>query len=97
MIPVLLIAVPLIAGLISFMLRDRASGRWSLFASLLTLVVSLVAVAVPQGSRELAVNLEWLSGLNSRFALNLDGLALILCLLTTLAFPIIFIATGGEQ
>jgi NADH-quinone oxidoreductase subunit M len=97
MIPVLLIAVPLIAGLISFMLRDRASGRWSLFASLLTLVVSLVAVAVPQGSRELAVNLEWLSGLNSRFALNLDGLALILCLLTTLAYPIIFIATWGEQ
>ena len=97
MIPVLLIAVPLIAGLIGFLLKDRASRGWSLFASLLTLGISLIAVAMPEGSKELLVNVEWLTGLNSRFALRLDGLSGILCLLTTLSYPIIFIATWGEQ
>jgi len=97
MIPVLLIAVPLFAGLVAFMLKDGAARGWSLFASLVTLVIALIAVALPGGSAELAVNVEWLTGLNSRFALQLDGLAGILCLLTALSYPIIFIATRGEQ
>jgi len=97
MIPVLLIAVPLLAGLIGFMLKDGAAKGWALFASLVTLGISLIAVALPDGSKELVVNVEWLTGLNSRFALHLDGLAGILCLLTTLSYPIIFIATWGEQ
>ena len=40
MIPVLLIGIPLLAGLIGFSLKDAAAKSWSLFASLLTLVVS---------------------------------------------------------
>lgn len=97
MIPVLLIAIPLLAGLIGFGLKDAAAKGWSLFASLITLVVSLAGLALPEGSKLLAVNMEWLSGLNSRFALSMDGLAQILCLLTALSFPVIFIATWGEQ
>ena len=97
MIPVLLIAIPLLAGLIGFGLKDTAAKGWSLFASLITLVVSLAGLALPEGSKLLAVNMEWLSGLNSRFALSMDGLAQILCLLTALSFPVIFIATWGEQ
>jgi NADH-quinone oxidoreductase subunit M len=97
MIPVLLIVVPLVAGLISFMLKDADAKGWSLFASLITLGVSLAALAMPAGSPLLSADAEWLSGLNSRFSLNMDGLAQILCLLTALSFPIIFIATWSEQ
>ena len=54
MIPVLLIAVPLLAGLIGFMLKDGAAKGWALFASLVTLGISLIAVALPEASKELA-------------------------------------------
>ncbi|HEX3079807.1 MAG TPA: NADH-quinone oxidoreductase subunit M, partial [Puia sp.] len=40
---------------------------------------------------------EWMGGLNSRFAIGLDGMGQILCLLTALAFPIIFVSTWKED
>lgn len=97
MIPVLLIAVPLLAGLIGFTLKDGAAKGWSLFASFLTLGLSLAGIALAEGSKHLAINVEWLPSLNSRFSLAMDGLSQILCLLTALSFPIIFIATWGEK
>ncbi|MEO6963451.1 MAG: NADH-quinone oxidoreductase subunit M [Puia sp.] len=96
MIPVLLIVIPLLAGLISFCLKDAAAKGWTLFASFITLGVSLIAIALPDESKQLAVNVAWLTTLNSRFSLSMDGLAKILCLLTALSFPVIFIGTWNE-
>ena len=97
MVPVLLIGIPLIAGLIGFSLKDAAAKGWSLFASLLTLIVSLVGISLPRDSQLLSFSTEWMGGLNSRFAVGLDGTGQILCLLTALAFPIIFISTWKEE
>lgn len=44
-----------------------------------------------------AVDLTWLQVLNSRFVLQVDGLAKILILLTAISFPAIFIATSKNQ
>ena len=44
MIPVLLIGIPLLAGLIGFSLKDTAAKRWALFASLLTLGVMVASI-----------------------------------------------------
>ncbi len=97
MVPVLLIAIPLLAGLIGFFLKDSAAKGWSLFASILTLGASLASISLPDASGHLAIKTEWLSSLNSQFSLSMDGLAKILCLLTAVSFPIIFIATWSEQ
>ncbi|HVY74292.1 MAG TPA: NADH-quinone oxidoreductase subunit M [Puia sp.] len=98
MIPVLLIAVPLVAGLLAFLMKDGGARGLALFASLLTLVVAIWSVAEPNGSKLLEINTDWISGaINSRFALSMDGLAKILCLLTAISFPVIFISTWGEQ
>ena len=56
MVPVLLIGIPLLAGLIGFSLKDAAAKRWALFASLLTLTVSVVGICLPGDSRELSFN-----------------------------------------
>jgi NADH-quinone oxidoreductase subunit M len=97
MVPVLLIGIPLLAGLIGFSLKDAAAKSWSLFASLLTLAVSLVGISLPKDSRQLMFNTPWMGSLNSHFAIGLDGTGQILCLLTALAFPIIFISTWKED
>jgi NADH-quinone oxidoreductase subunit M len=94
MIPVLLIAVPLVCGLFGFFIRDaRLAKCWSLFASLLTLGFSIGGLCVAQSSSALFTNVEWLPALGSRFTVSLDGMGQILCLLTALAFPMILIAT----
>ncbi len=97
MVPVLLIGIPLLAGLIGFSLKDAAAKGWSLFASLLTLIVSLAGISLPRDSKLLSFSMEWMGSLNSRFAVGLDGTGQILCLLTALAFPIIFISTWKEE
>jgi len=97
MVPVLLIGIPLLAGLIGFSLKDAAAKGWSLFASLLTLIVSLAGISMPRDSKLLSFSTEWMGGLNSRFAIGMDGMGQILCLLTALAFPIIFISTWKED
>ncbi len=97
MVPVLLIGIPLLAGLIGFSLKDAAAKTWALFASLLTLGVSLFGISLPKDSRQLIFNEPWMGSLNSHFAISLDGTGQILCLLTAIAFPLIFISTWKEE
>src|SRR5579872_219255 len=94
MIPVLLIAVPLVCGLIGFLLRSERGARgWALLSSLITLAVSLWGLGVHKGSNLLQHSSAWLPDLGSRFAVGLDGLSTILSLLTSVCFPLIFIST----
>jgi NADH-quinone oxidoreductase subunit M len=98
MIPVLLILIPLISALSGFFIRSGPLAKsWSLFASLLTLVVSLVGLALPSTQPQLQFDSEWLSSLGSRFSVSLDGMGQILCLLTAISFPIIFISTWRDD
>jgi NADH-quinone oxidoreductase subunit M len=97
MVPVLLIGIPLLAGLIGFSLKDLAAKGWSLFASLLTLAVSLTGICLSPGSSQLAFSTPWMGTLGSHFAIGLDGTGQILCLLTALTFPIIYISTWKEE
>ncbi|HEX9514148.1 MAG TPA: NADH-quinone oxidoreductase subunit M [Puia sp.] len=98
MIPVLLIVIPLVSGLAGFFMKNEKSARgWSLFASLVTLVISLWGLALSKGSPLLNADVEWLPSLGSRFAVGLDGMGQILCLLTAISFPIIFIATWRDE
>jgi NADH-quinone oxidoreductase subunit M len=98
MIPVLLIGIPLLAGLIGFSLKDVAVKRWALFASLLTLSVAIYGIFLPANSGMLKFSTDWMGdNLKSQFAVSMDGMSQILSLLTALAFPIIFIATWKEE
>src|ERR1700749_1426502 len=98
MIPVLLIVIPLVSGLLGFLIRSDGGARaWSLFSSLVTLAVSLVGLGLAKGGALLHTSGEWLPDLGSRFAVGMDGLSQILCLLTAISFPLIFIATWRDS
>ena len=98
MIPVLLIAIPLIGGLAGFFIQNEKSAKgWSLLVSLLGLVVSLWGLTLAAKSPLLSADVEWLPALGSRFAVGLDGMGQVLCLLTAVAFPVIFIATWRDS
>ena len=44
-------------------------------------------------AKYLAHQSEWMSTLGSSFSVKLDGMGQLLCLLTAISFPLIFIAT----
>lgn len=98
MIPVLLIVVPLLTGLVSFFLKKEGLARiWSFISSLVTLVITLLSFNYFGTHDDLYANAEWMPLLGSSFSVGIDGLGKILCLLTAIAFPVIFGSTWHHQ
>jgi len=93
MIPVLLILIPLVGGLVNFFLKgENAAKSWALLASIATLVVALWSINQPDAAL-LSYDAPWLVQLGSRFSFTMDGVSSLLCLLTAVSFPLIFVAT----
>lgn len=90
MLTVLLILIPFIAGIFSFAIKGNAARSWALVAAIVTLVVTLAGLA---GIGNLSYNVSWIPQLGSRFAVTQDGMASMLCLLTAVSFPLIFVST----
>ena len=97
MIPVLLVLVPLLCGIVSFFIRsERTVKTWALVSSLVTLVVSLLGLTFLKSENFLTAEAEWIPMLGSSFYLKLDGMGTLLCLLTAVAYPAIFISTWHQ-
>ena len=98
MIPVLLIVIPLLSGLAAFFVKSEKSVKaWALFAAIATLAVSLLGLTVLKKPADLHFEAEWLPMLGSSFSVGLDGMGQTLCLLTGIAFPVIFLATWNNS
>ena len=71
---------------------------WALFSSLVTLVISLLGLTVFNEAKYLEhpVLNGWQT-LGSSFSVKLDGMGQLLCLLTAVSFPLIFIATWNSH
>ncbi len=95
MLTLLLILIPLLGGLISFAIKNDGVKTWAIASSLITAVLGFVALYLFKQNPEaemLRLNLPWIEMLNARFVIQLDGMNLMLCLLTAIAFPLIFLA-----
>jgi NADH-quinone oxidoreductase subunit M len=95
-IPHLLIFFPLVAGVITFVIKKDSSVKaWSLFSAVITLLISCASLYYKNDIdlNGLAFNYEWLKYMGASFSVSLDGLGRVLTFLTAVSFPIIFIAT----
>ena len=98
MIPVLLIVIPLVSGLLAFLIKqEKGVKTWALFSSLVTLVIAILGIAVFHKASYLQTQVAWLPELGSSFSVTMDGMSKLLCLLTGIAFPGIFIATWNTS
>jgi len=94
MIPVLLILIPLVAGLAAFFIkRESAVKSWALVASIAALTVSLLGLTLLNHEKYLSQHYNWMQALGAGYTVKLDGLGSVLCLLTTLSYPLILIGT----
>ncbi len=94
MIAVLLILIPLLAGFISFFIKEEKMVRsWSLFSSFATLALAFYCFTLADGNKNLHYTTEWLTALNSSFSVKMDGMAKLLCLLNAVAYPLVLISS----
>ena len=93
MISLLLILLPLLTGLAAFFIKDEKLVRtWAVLTSLATLAIAILSLCCMNDTKSLNYHCEWLPSLGASFSLKMDGVAQLLCLLNTIAYPLVFIA-----
>ena len=99
MMTVFLIFFPLFLALVLFALRPSNARSWALAGSLIELIGSLV-VAIgfsPAQSYQYVVDVPWVSSLGLHFAVGIDGIGLVLVLLTTVLVPLIILSSFNSS
>jgi NADH-quinone oxidoreductase subunit M len=87
-----LVALPLVGAFVLFLLRgDRAAKVWALLVTLLNAGLSLqlyTGFNSATAQYQFAEDLAWIPALHIRYTLGVDGISLLLVLLTTLLMPL---------
>src|ERR1700758_4063638 len=96
----LLIIVPLIASLLLFIMKGEAVKKAALGFSIIEFALSIAAYLQFKNdatSKMLALNCTWVESLGIKFAVGLDGISLLLVLLTTFLVPLIILSSYKSE
>ncbi len=96
----LLIIIPLIASLIVFLMKGKTARSAALIFSILEFGLSLAALGVfkaSPASKQLILDCTWVESLGINFAVSLDGMSLLLVLLTTFLVPLIILTSFNSD
>lgn len=96
MLALTLILIPLIGSLVLLLLKGSSVGsskNTALVASLATLAVAIYAFTTFSTQTTIGVKYSWMKDLNINFHVSIDGISLLLVLLTAFLVPLIIIST----
>lgn len=100
MLTLFLIFFPLLASLVLLLTRPQNAKVWALVASVIELAVSLV-VAFQFDKANSAVqftfNTPWITSLGLNLSVGIDGISLLLVLLTTVLVPLIIYSSFATE
>ncbi|HEX8038800.1 MAG TPA: NADH-quinone oxidoreductase subunit M [Chryseosolibacter sp.] len=99
MLTLFLIFWPLVATLVLFILRPDEAKRWALAASLLEMALCLTMTFAFDASRtaQFVVDQPWVASLGINFHAGIDGITLLLVLLTTVLTPLIILSSFKQN
>jgi NADH-quinone oxidoreductase subunit M len=92
MLPILLISIPFVFSLLLLLLKGNMVKQIALLGSLVTFGVSLYTYNqynINSADPNLIVNNAWIVAIGSNFSMSIDGVSVILVLLTGLLVPLI--------
>ncbi|MBX9852667.1 MAG: NADH-quinone oxidoreductase subunit M [Cytophagaceae bacterium] len=91
----LLILLPLLAGLVIYVLDDSKAKIFALGAAILEFVISLITFLrfSPEGGIQFDINVRWIKSMGIYFNVGMDGISLLLVMLTTFLVPLIILST----
>ena len=96
MLILLLILIPLVSGILSFAVKGNGAKVLAAIASFATLAVAAMA-AVQGSSAPLDFSTPWIPHLGITFSLHADGMSAMLCLLTAIVMPVVFISNWNKE
>jgi NADH-quinone oxidoreductase subunit M len=99
MLTLFLIFWPLLATLVFFAIKGQEAKRWALAASFIELAIALVMAILfdPSEGAQFVVNYSWVQSLGINFHMGVDGISLLLVLLTTILTPLIILSSFKNQ
>jgi NADH-quinone oxidoreductase subunit M len=104
MIALLLILIPLLAGLVCFALPKNNSSTYSVLGVMVSLSLIILSyygrtmlTSDNNTSTSLAFSQNWITDLGISFSVNATTLSLLLTLLTGIVFLCIFLITAGKE
>ncbi len=94
-----LIFLPLVAGLIAFLFNNKAVKYLAFAAAIVELGVGLSAyhLSVLTSDVQFSMNIPWIETLGINFYIGMDGISLVLVLLTTLLTPLIILSSFNTE
>jgi len=98
MLTIFLISWPLFAALMLLVLRPQNAKPLALAASFVELIASLILAFQfnKAGGLQFDVHLPWVASLGISFAVGVDGISLLLVLLTTVLIPFIILSVRPD-
>lgn len=99
MITLVLIFFPLIAGLLLLTVKGKQVRGIALAASIIEFGIAMVALSQYQynASTQFEVNYNWIATLGITFHIGMDGISLLLVILTTFLVPIIILSSFKKE
>lgn len=95
----ILIFLPVAAAIITAFLKNGAAKHAALFFAVAELAVALFFLArfVPDASMQFVTSARWMPKMGVYFSAGIDGISMVLVLLTTLLVPLIILTTYQHQ
>lgn len=95
----LLIFWPLLAAIIVLAVNQHEAKKWALTAAIIELAISLVIFILfdPSGGSQFVIDQVWIKSLGINFHVAIDGISLLLVLLTTVLTPLIVLSSFKHQ
>jgi len=100
MLTALLIGFPLLAALLVFCVKGNASRNLALGFSIIEFALSIVAFCIYKqdtASTQLSFNHAWVQSLGIHFSVGIDGISMLLVLLTTFLVPLIILSSYKNE
>lgn len=99
MVAILLLAIPFIFSLLIVLLPARQSRMVTLSGTLLTLALAVFAfIRFSSGETEqLLFNIAWVPAFGIQFNIGIDGISMIMVLMTALLYPFIVASTSKTE
>ncbi len=100
MLTALLIGFPLLASLLVFSLKGKAARNMALGSSIVEFALSLMALHQYKSNTSatmLTFDRSWIHSLGIHFSVGIDGLAILMVLLTTFLVPLIILSSFKNE
>jgi NADH-quinone oxidoreductase subunit M len=95
----ILLFLPIVAAVIVALLKNGVAKHAALFFSVAQLVIALIFLSkfIPDASTQFRIDAPWIPKFGIYFSAGIDGISMVLVLLTTLLVPIIILTTYKHE